>query len=87
MCGFYPGGESETDPLTGRFIDAGSWNFWTENPPWIYIAIWAEQRCGISGRIYPGADAGFNFASVDAIANPMEITPTDRPTVAYYGAD
>lgn len=87
MCGYYPGGESEEDPLTGRFVDTGSWNFWTEQPPWIYIAIWAEERAFISGRIYPGADAGFNFASIDAIANPMEITPTSRPTVAYYGAD
>ena len=85
MCGFYPGRESDDDGVTGRFVDAGSWNFWSSKPPWIWVGIWALNQCAISGRFYPGPDAGFNFASTDSIANPMEISNTARPTAAYFG--
>ena len=85
MGGYYPGRGSDDDEVTGRLVDASSWNFWSSDPPWIWIAIWATGTCAISGRLYPGPDAGFNFASVDAVANPMETTSTDRPTPAYYG--
>ena len=76
MCGYHPGRESDGDDLTGRFLDSGSWNFWSSDPPWIWVGIWALSRSAISGRFYPGPDAGFNFASSVTVANPMSISST-----------
>lgn len=58
--GFYPGLESETtDPLTGKFLDTGTWYFETPNPPWLWVAMWVESPANntISGRMYPGVYA------------------------------
>lgn len=87
MAGYFPGAQSDGDPATGRMVDSSSWNFWSSEPPWIYVAFWVTQTCAISGRLYPGPDAGFNFASTDAIANPMEIRAEPQRTPADFGPD
>ena len=89
MLGYYPGvepdeGTDDPDPWTGRFTDGATWNFWSSSPPWVWVAIWADKTSIIGGRFFPGGDSGYNFAGSDAIANPMEISPTNRPTSAYF---
>lgn len=90
MCGYYPGqqpseGEEEPDPWTGRITDGSGWQFWSSTPPWVWVAFWCDRNCVIGGRFFPGGDSGYNFAGADAIANPMEINSTGRPTSAFYG--
>ena len=54
--GFWPGLESNGDPLTGRMIDDASWHFQAITPPWLWIALWVESPSTnyISGRLRPG---------------------------------
>lgn len=54
--GFYPGTESDGDPVTGRLVDDASWNFEAVSPPWLWIAMWVESPGVnyISGRLKPG---------------------------------
>lgn len=93
MGGYYPGqqprGDDEEDvannPLTGRLLDASNWNFWSSKPPWVWVAIITSKQTNFSGRFYPGGDTGYNLGGTDAVANPMEISPVDRPSSAYFG--
>lgn len=54
--GFYPGQESEGDPVTGRLLDDAQWNFEAITPPWLWVAMWVESPTTnyISGRLKPG---------------------------------
>lgn len=54
--GFWPGLESNGDPLTGRMIDDASWHFEAITPPWLWLALWVESPSTnyISGRLRPG---------------------------------
>lgn len=56
MGGFYPGQESNDDPLTGKLRDDTSWHFHSITPPWLWVAMWCEspQVNYISGRLKPG---------------------------------
>lgn len=86
MCGYYPGelnGDEEA-PWTGRLVDGSGWQFWSSEPPWVWVAFWCDRNSLIGGRFYPGGDSGFNFAGADAIANPMEIDNAKRPSGAFY---
>lgn len=88
MCGYYPRQEGDDDAVwTGKLTDGAGWQFWSSEPPWIWVAFWAEKTTTIGGRFWPGGDAGYNFAGADAIANPMEIHPVGRPTSAFFGED
>jgi peptidoglycan hydrolase-like protein with peptidoglycan-binding domain len=85
MCGFYPGQQGDDEAVwSGRLVDGAGWQFWSSEPPWLWVAFWADKTTVIGGRFWPGGDSGFNFAGSDAIANPMEISPTSRPTSAYF---
>jgi peptidoglycan hydrolase-like protein with peptidoglycan-binding domain len=89
MGGYFPGqepgeSEEEPDPWTGKLTDGATWQFWSSSPPWVWVAFWSDTTTVIGGRFWPGGDSGFNFAGSDAIANPMEIHPTSRPTSAYF---
>lgn len=54
--GFYPGSESDGDPVTGRLVDDAGWNFEAITPPWLWVAMWVESPSTnfISGRFKPG---------------------------------
>lgn len=54
--GFYPGLESEGDPLTGILRDDTNWHFQAITPPWLWVALWCESPATnfISGRLKPG---------------------------------
>lgn len=56
--GFYPGQESDLDPLTGRLVDNASWYFESTTPPYLWVAIWVESPTTnyCSGRLFPGLD-------------------------------
>lgn len=51
-AGYYPGLESEGAAVTGQFRDDGVWHYSTRTPPYLYVAVWAEAACSISGRLY-----------------------------------
>jgi hypothetical protein len=57
-CGYYPGAESSDTDLTGYFLDTGGVEFQVKRPPWIYVALYAEDSCRINGRLYPAAWEG-----------------------------
>ncbi len=54
--GFWPGQESDDDPLTGRMIDDASWYFHTTVVPWLWVACWVESPTinYITGRLFAG---------------------------------
>jgi hypothetical protein len=54
-AGYWPGLESEGDPVTGVLIDEGTWQFQLpegENVFW--VAIYAPVNCWFQGRFYHG---------------------------------
>lgn len=59
--GYWPGefntpdGESE-DPLTGRFVDDASWEYASQQVPWLWVATIASGSCYVGGRFWPGVD-------------------------------
>lgn len=73
MAGYYPGRESDTDPITGVFKDNGSWNYWSTNPPWIWIAIYCTETTYIQGRFYPGLEGTGYRPSFTTLAEPSGI--------------
>lgn len=48
-CGYYPGNDGATS-LTGRHVDKGSLSFEVLDPPWAYVAFYADISCWIRGR-------------------------------------
>jgi peptidoglycan hydrolase-like protein with peptidoglycan-binding domain len=56
MAGYYPGRQSDQDPVTGVLIDRASWVYWTSEPPWVWVALWCPVTNFIRGRMYPGTE-------------------------------
>lgn len=54
MGGYYPGRDSDSDPVTGVLRDMASWYYHTLDAPWLYVAIWTETTTYVEGRLYPG---------------------------------
>lgn len=77
-------GEGEMPGLSGVFKDDSSWNYWSNKPPWLWIAIWASRPTFISGRFYPGPNGGYNFSDVGTLADPQMISPT---SIGAIGGD
>lgn len=61
-AGYYPQEYANPDededaaPVTGRMLDDASWEYGTEQPPWLWVAEIASGSCYIEGRFWPGAD-------------------------------
>ena len=56
-AGYSP--RAEGDPgavVTGNLKDDAGWEFWSEHPPWLWVAEYAPVSCFISGRFYPGVE-------------------------------
>lgn len=52
-AGYYPGSQSN-GPLTGRLYETpGGLIYRSLIPPWVWVAMYAQSSCFISGRIYP----------------------------------
>lgn len=51
-CGYYPGLESEGAAVTGAHRDDGTWHYSTRTPPFLYVAVYAEAACTVSGQLY-----------------------------------
>lgn len=56
MCGYYPGRKADGDGITGVMLDRSSWNFWTYQPPWMWVAVYSTTTTFIEGRLYPGME-------------------------------
>jgi hypothetical protein len=54
--GYYPGRESEGDPITGAARDMGQWYYASSRPPWMWVALWCNVTTYIAGRIYAEAE-------------------------------
>ena len=52
-AGYYPGLESDGDPLTGRLVDTGGFEYTSHKPPWVWVAFYAQSSCSVQGRILP----------------------------------
>ena len=55
-AGFYPGAESigtasAAGTATGKLEDAGSWDFASLEPPWLYVAIWPNTGGTVTGQM------------------------------------
>lgn len=59
MAGYDPKPSNQGDPgLTGQLIDKASWTYASDNPPWMYVAIWTDIQTTIKGRFYAGTKSG-----------------------------
>lgn len=54
--GFYPGRESDGDPITGATRDQAQWWFESSRPPWLWVALWCSASTHIRGRIFIEAE-------------------------------
>lgn len=51
-AGFWPGQESNGDPVTGKHRDLNiSIPFESQSPPWVWLAFWVDDDCFIDGRL------------------------------------
>lgn len=55
-AGYYPGTESGEDSITGVLKDDASWYYRSEEPPWLYLAVYSAIETEITGLMRPGAD-------------------------------
>lgn len=58
--------------LSGRFVDNETWTYWSSQPPWLWVGIWALTSTFIEGRFFGGTTGGFNFSDIDTLANPQQ---------------
>lgn len=54
-CGFYPSDPNGTQTLTGQYVDGQTWPYFSSPgyAPWLWVALWAQSSCFISGRFLP----------------------------------
>lgn len=51
-CGYEPA-QDRGGSLTGRHIDVGGFEYVSQRPPWIWVALYSPTSTFIQGRIYP----------------------------------
>ena len=56
-AGYYPGtdpdsGSEGSHTLTGRLVDNGGFLFDSLYPPWLWVAVWTELSCYVTGRMF-----------------------------------
>jgi hypothetical protein len=51
-CGYYPGTEDASQPLTGRFVDTGGIDYHSDRLPWVWLALYSPTSTFIEGRLY-----------------------------------
>lgn len=44
-CGYWPGRESDDHAVTGKCRDPLNWTFASDEPPWLWLAVWATEAC------------------------------------------
>lgn len=54
--GYYPGRESDGDPITGETRDQAQWWFESTRPPWLWVALWCSASTFVRGRIFIEAE-------------------------------
>lgn len=52
-AGYWPGSEFDGDPLTGKHKDFGGVEYVSANPPWVWVAEYANASCFGEGRLFP----------------------------------
>lgn len=70
MGGYYPGRQSDTDPLTGRLVDRSSWYYHSSWPPWLWVATWTASTTYLQGRLFPGSTSGGNLPITGTLVVP-----------------
>lgn len=55
-AGYYPGKESNEDAMTGDFVDDASWYYESQDPPYLWLAIYVEGSgtVNMSGQLKQG---------------------------------
>jgi peptidoglycan hydrolase-like protein with peptidoglycan-binding domain len=51
-CGYYPGSEVDSNPFTG-VEEQGGFEYTSNRPPWLWVAMYAASSCFLEGYIYP----------------------------------
>ena len=51
-AGYFPLGDLETDPVTGKMDDGGSWDFVSDDSPHLWLAVFPADDCTLTGRLY-----------------------------------
>lgn len=54
--GYYPGTQQKDSPITGRFLDGQTWDYFSDDVPWLYVAFYLAGAGNISGRLTPGVE-------------------------------
>lgn len=54
--GYWPGRESDADPITGQTRDQAQWWFESTRPPWLWVALWCSTSTFVRGRILVEAE-------------------------------
>lgn len=71
MAGYYPGSGQEDGAVpTGVFVDRGAWNYWSTNPPWIWVALFCSETTYIQGRMFPGMEGTGFIPDFVGVAEP-----------------
>lgn len=52
LAGYWPLAGDGTNPITGRLQDDGSWDFVSDEPPYLWLAIYPADDCTLTGRLY-----------------------------------
>jgi hypothetical protein len=62
-CGYHPGSDPDSGAagahtLTGKMRDGGPWEYNSQHPPDMWVAVWVPSACTISGRLYQSVNGG-----------------------------
>lgn len=52
LAGYSPQAGDGTHPVTGRLDDDGPWDFISTDPPWLWVVVFPDLACTLTGRLY-----------------------------------
>lgn len=55
-AGYWPGEEEKGHDPTGVLFDDAAWDYISAKPPWLWLAIWPQAACAVSGRLKARVD-------------------------------
>lgn len=55
LAGYWPlAAADDGATITGRLDNDQSWSYVSQQPPWLWVALWATSATTIEGQLYPG---------------------------------
>ena len=47
-----PGGDDNVGPVTGEYRDSGSWEFYSQDPPWLWLSVLPLSEGYVEGQLF-----------------------------------